>query len=208
MTLVLLRHAEAGAEARGRCYGALDVALTARGRRQAATLARLFTDEPLGAVVSSPSRRAVVTARAIARPHGHAVDVLDGLRELDFGAFEGRTHDELAREHPELYGRWMSEPTRVRFPGGESWVDLRERAVSAVELLRERSERTRVLAVTHAGVVRTVVAELLGMRAEHVFRLAIPPASATFVDWVDGEPLVGPVGVSLARIEPHGFVRD
>ena len=135
MRLVLVRHAETEPSARGRCYGSLDVGLSAGGHAQAEALAAALEPEPVGAVVSSPRRRAVDTATPIAGRHGLEVEIVPDLRELDFGELEGRTYDEIADSLPELYAAWMTHPTRVRFPGGESYADLRARSVGAVAAL-------------------------------------------------------------------------
>ena len=190
MRLVLVRHAEAEESARGRCYGTLDVGLSPLGRAQCAALEASLAEEPVAAVVSSPRVRALETAGAIARPHGLHVVVDEGLRELDFGELEGRTYDEIAGTLPDLYAAWMTTPTEVRFPGGESYADLKRRALAAVERLRSSHDGEAVVAVTHGGVVRAVVSDALGMPAERIFRLAVDPASTSVVEWLDGEPLV------------------
>ena len=148
--------------------------------------------------------RALETAGAIALPHRRPVDVLDDLRELDFGAFEGRAYDEIAAAEPELYERWMREPTRVRFPGGECYDDLRRRSLAAVAELRDAAREGDVVAVTHSGVVRAVVADLLGVPAGLIFRLRVDTASVTVVDWVGEEPLVGPVGAAAGDLPAAG----
>jgi len=185
-----VRHAEPTEEARGRCYGRLDVELSDRGRAQCEQLAARLSQEPVAAVVSSPRLRARDTAWAIAKRHGLAVSVLDELRELDFGELEGRTYDEIASSHPDLYARWMRAPTSVRFPGGEGYSDLHARAVDVVSRLRVTYAGRLVVAVTHAGVVRAVVAEALGMPHEHIFRLAVDSASLTRVEWLEDAPVV------------------
>lgn len=190
MRLVLVRHAETEESTRGRCYGSLDVGLSPGGRRQCASLARALKDEPLAAVVTSPRVRAAETAEAIATLHGLEVRVDDDLRELDFGELEGRTYDEIAATQPELYARWMSEPTRVRFPGGESYADLHARTLTAVARIRADHEGRTIVVVTHGGVVRAIVGDVLGMPAERVFRIAVDPGSVTIVEWLDGEPVV------------------
>lgn len=190
MRLILVRHAETELSARGRCYGSLDVGLSPLGRAQCVALEASLAEEPVAAVVSSPRVRALETAGAIARPHGLEVGVENDLRELDFGDLEGRTYDEIAARLPELYAAWMTTPTKVRFPGGESYADLKARALAAVERLRASHAGAAVVAVTHGGVVRAVVSEALGMPAEHIFRLAVDPASLTVVEWLQGEPLV------------------
>lgn len=190
MRLVLVRHAEAEESARGRCYGSLDVGLSARGRSQCATLADGLASEHVASVVSSPRIRALETARAIAEPHGLGVRVDPALQELDFGELEGRTYDEIAVSMPEPYAEWMTNPTRVRFPGGECYADLERRALRAVEGLRREPADGTVVAVTHGGVVRAVLADALGIPDDRIFRLAVDPASLSILDWVDDVPIV------------------
>jgi len=161
--LVLVRHAEPAPDVRGRCYGTLNVALSDRGREQAAALAMALRDEPIDLVVSSPRVRALQTAAALGQP----VEIDERLCELDFGDFEGRTYEELEREEPELFRRWMSSPTTVRFPNGESYADLRARATAALAAVRDRVEHAVV--VTHGGVIRAGLAAWLELPDHAIF---------------------------------------
>jgi alpha-ribazole phosphatase len=190
MRLVLVRHATVEDSALGRCYGTLDVALSAAGRSEAAALAATLSSERIQAVVSSPRARSVETAKAIAHAHGLEVQQEPRLCELDFGELEGRTYDELAASMPELYAEWMSTPTTVQFPGGESYADLHARALAAVEAIREAHDGETVVAVTHGGVVRAVLREVLGVPAARIFRIAVDPASVSIVEWLGGDPVV------------------
>jgi len=200
--LVLIRHAELTEEARGRCYGRLDVELSDRGRAQSEQVAARLSEEPVAAVVSSPRRRACDTARAIAERHGLSVSVLEELRELDFGELEGHTFDEIASSHPDLYARWMRAPTSVRFPGGEGYADLHARVVDVVSRLRATYAGRLVVAVTHAGVVRAVLAEALGMPHDRIFHLAVDTASLTRLEWLGDMPIVRSFNLSIDT-SPH-----
>jgi alpha-ribazole phosphatase len=190
MELLLVRHAEATADARGRCYGRLDVELSAEGRAQSRRLAGKLSREHVDVVVSSSLMRARATAEAIADLHGLDVTVLDDLRELDFGDLEGRTYEEISAMWPEIFERWMHSPSTVRFPNGESYADLRRRAARAITALSANHDGLRVVAVTHGGVVRAVLADALGLRGEDLFRLAIDTSSVTRLHWLNGEILV------------------
>jgi broad specificity phosphatase PhoE len=172
--LLLVRHAEPEDDARGRCYGRLDVGLSARGR----THARRLSGLPCDVVYTSPRRRARETAAAL----GDAL-VDERLRELDFGELEGRTFDEIALERPELYRRWMEEPTRVRFPGGESFDDLRTRACAALADIRAEHEGDVAAVVTHGGIVRAGLAEALGLPSERIFALDVGYCRISVIDW-------------------------
>jgi alpha-ribazole phosphatase/probable phosphoglycerate mutase len=190
MRLLLVRHAETEESARGRCYGSLDVGLSPLGRLQCATLADALAPEPVAAVVASPRVRAMETAWAIAERHGLEVRPDADLRELDFGELEGRTYDEIAASLPEVYAAWMTHPTRVRFPGGECYDDLRQRALRAAASAHEQHEGRSVVLVTHGGVVRALVADALGIPDDRIFRIAVDPASVSVVEWLDGVPVV------------------
>jgi alpha-ribazole phosphatase len=195
--LVLVRHAEADASMRGRCYGRLDVGLSPEGRRQARELGAALSDIPLAAVFSSPLARAVGTAAAIAAPHDLVPVVEDGLREMDFGELEGLRYDEIEVERPELFREWMEAPGSVRFPGGEALADLRARVRPTVAAIRQRHEGEAVALVAHSGVVRVVLADALGLADGAMFRLGQAPGGLSVVDWVDGTPVVAVVNAVL-----------
>src|SRR6185437_1766559 len=164
--------------------GTLDVELSERGREQAAALAATLRDEPIDVVVSSPRLRAVQTAAALGRP----VEVDRRLCELDFGDFEGRTYEELEHDEPELFRRWMSSPTTVRFPNGESYEELRARATAAFADIRDRS--VNAVVVTHGGVIRAALAAWLELQDHAIFRLDQRHCGVTIVEWLDGEPVL------------------
>jgi alpha-ribazole phosphatase len=184
--LILVRHAEPADDARGRCYGRFDVGLSDAGREHARRLPASLGHLDYGAVYTSPRVRARETAEPLAEARGlHAV-VDDDLRELDFGELEGRRYEEIEASDPELFRAWMETPTRVRFPGGESYADLRMRALRAFERIRDES----ALVVTHGGVIRAALADWLGMPDEAIFRLDQSYCGTTIVDWLDGVPIV------------------
>jgi alpha-ribazole phosphatase len=186
--LILVRHTEPQEDARGRCYGTLDIGLSTAGGEHARELAARLARVDYDAVYSSPRLRARETADSIAAARGLELVIDDGLRELDFGALEGRTYDEIAASEPELYQAWMQTPTQVRFPGGESFADLKARAIVALDRIRGAHETAVV--VTHGGVLRAGVAAWLSMPDEAIFRLDQRYGGVTIVDWVEGAPLV------------------
>jgi alpha-ribazole phosphatase len=186
--LILLRHAEPSDDARGRCYGTLDIGLSDEGRRHAALLPAALAHLDYDAVYASPRVRARETAEPLAEARGLRAVSDDDLRELDFGELEGRRYEEIEASDPELFRAWMETPTRVRFPGGESYADLRMRALRALE--RIRSAHESALVVTHGGVIRAALADWLGMPDEAIFRLDQSYCGLTIVDWLDRVPIV------------------
>lgn len=146
---------------------------------------------------ASPLQRALVTARAVAAPHGLEAIFCDALSELDFGEVEGMLYEEVASRYPDLYRSWMEDPASVRFPGGEGLADLRGRVLPAVAAIRERHEGETVAVAGHGGVVRVVLAEALGLPDAAFFRLDQPYGALSVVDWIEGVPIVRVAGADL-----------
>jgi alpha-ribazole phosphatase len=195
--LLLVRHGETDVSMRGRCFGRLDVGLSEEGRRQADALGAALRKVRLAAVCSSPLVRALDTAEAIARPHGLRPLALDALGELDFGEVEGLTYDGIRAERPGLYREWMESPATVRFPGGESFADLRARVVPAVSEIVERHRGDVVAVVAHGGVVRVVLADALGLEDGAAFRLGLACGGLSVVDRPPGTAVVPLVNAVL-----------
>jgi len=174
--LWLIRHPDPGPSAHGRCYGSLDVALSPEGVRQADAIARTLTNEPLAAIYTSPRQRCTDTARILAAARNCTVEIVDALRELDFGAFEGRSYDEIAALYPYLYRQWMEHPTETQFPEGESFRQMSDRVLAVARKLRARhcagDSIDSIAFVSHGGPIRVILADALGMPSANIFRIA------------------------------------
>ena len=169
--LWLVRHPEPDDAVRGICYGSLDVALSPRGIEQAQSIARRLSSQRLDAIYTSPRQRCVETARYIAAGRSCAVEPVDALRELNFGDFEGRSYKEIAESCPDIYREWMERPTEVHFPGGESFRAMADRVIGATRELLARHPNQQVLFVSHGGAIRIILAVVLGMQPEYIFRI-------------------------------------
>jgi alpha-ribazole phosphatase len=187
---ILIRHADPAEEARGRCYGTTDIGLSPRGERRARHLAVMLRRVPIDAVYTSPTCRAVDTAAALAAAHDLTPIELDDLRELDFGVYEGRRYDEIAAEDPALFRAWMLTPTQVRFPGGESYAQLRRRALAASGQLRRRHPSGTFAVISHGGVIRAILAEALAMPDEAIFHLDVRYGGVSMIEWSGTTPIV------------------
>ena len=206
--LLLIRHAQPAEEARGRCYGRLDIGLSARGHRRAQLIARTLERIPLAAVYSSPSTRALETATPLAAAHKLTPLVDDALRELDFGEFEGQRYNEIQVTHLNLYRIWMQTPTEVQFPGGESYAQLQARAVEALDAIRTRQRGSLAAIVSHGGILRAMLADCLRMPAETIFRLDQSYGALSVIDWCEGTPLVRIVNAqsTMVAARRRGFL--
>lgn len=167
----LIRHGETEEWARQRCYGSLEVGLSPNGRIQMARAAQHLKTESIASIFSSPRTRALDSARMIAAECSCPCEVVPGLREIDFGDFEGLSYDEIAARYPEEYQSWMEKPVAVRFPNGEDFSTLQARVLGAFRGIAERSAGQTVGIVTHGGVIRVLVAWALQIPGEYLFRI-------------------------------------
>lgn len=182
--LILVRHGETAVNAEGRLQGRVETELTGRGREQAARVASAIARTGAARLVTSPLRRAVETAEAIAAVTGLAIEVDDRLAELHYGDWEGSRFEELPAG---AFARWRADPSFAP-PGGESLVAVRARVVPAVEELLGGAEP--VVAVTHVSPIKAAVVWTLGAGDEVTWRMHLHVASITRVDRRAGAPVL------------------
>jgi broad specificity phosphatase PhoE len=185
----LLRHGQTDYTEVDRFCGRHDPPLNVRGVAMAWHMAASHTPAPWGAVYTSPLRRARQTAEVIAALAGLEVDVEPGLRELDFGEWEGQTKREV--EHDERYRRWSGDPDQHAPPRGETASDVAGRAVAALERIRAAHDRQAVLLVSHKAVIRILVCHYLDVQLRYFRdRIAAPAGSLTTLRFGDRHPML------------------
>jgi probable phosphomutase (TIGR03848 family) len=157
-----------------------DIHLSDAGRAQAEAVANRLAKAPLKAIYSSPIDRTVETAGQIAKRHRLRVIVREGLGEVHYGRWTNRSFKSLRRTKLwEVVQRW---PSAARFPDGESIRELQARAVSEIELITDAHKRAAVCVVSHADVIRVILAHYLGMHLDLFQRIEISPASVSVID--------------------------
>jgi broad specificity phosphatase PhoE len=163
---MLVRHGETEWNAREIFRGRRDVGLNEMGVKQAELLGDYLRDLKVEAIYSSPLKRALDTAKSIARHHGLDVKVAPGLIDFNYGAWEGLTHQDVKRRYGVLYERWLKEPHLVKIPDGESLGTVRERARNVVDKTALKHTGTAVL-VSHRVVNKVLICSLLGLDNSH-----------------------------------------
>ena len=180
---ILLRHGQTQHSAEQRFSGTSDPELTDTGRDQARRAAdALKKFGRIDAVVASPQARAQGTARIAAGALGLDVVTEEGLRELDFGDFEGLTREEAVARDAEAFETWQSSPNNAP-PSGESLTALHRRVSRTREKLQERYEGQTVLVVTHMTPVKSFLRQALGAGPELFKHLFLDLASISVVDY-------------------------
>ena len=152
--------------------------------------AQALSGETLAAIYSSPRRRARQSAEFLGKAKGLAVEILEGLCEIDFGHFEGLTYEEIQKQYAEQYQHWMNRPTEIHFPGGESFAQMQTRVIATATELFQRHQGESIAIVSHGGVNRIILAEALGIPATHIFHIAQRYAGLNLVIFYEGVPTV------------------
>ncbi|MEV7397135.1 MSMEG_4193 family putative phosphomutase [Aeromicrobium sp. NPDC092404] len=193
-TVILVRHGRTTANASGVLAGrTAGVKLDSVGRDQARRVGERLAAVPLAGVVSSPLERCRQTARAILdhQPGSPATPVEKGITECDYGDWQGRALAELAQE--DLWSVVQRQPSAAAFPGGESLAAMQARAVAAIRrhdsaLEAEHGSGAVWAAVSHGDIIKSILADALGMHLDLFQRLNVSPASISIVRYAPGRP--------------------
>ncbi len=161
--IYLVRHGQTQWNREEIFRGTVDVPLNEIGRKEAQLVAEALSGQAIQAVYSSPLNRAKDTAEAIARFHGLEVRIIEGLRDLSFGEWQGVSHVTVRERYPDLYRRWLQEPQTVTFPGGESLKVLQSRTVEAVRQVILNHVEDTIVMVSHRVVNRVLICGLVGI---------------------------------------------
>lgn len=179
---VLLRHGETALtpEKRFSGSGGGDPELSGTGRDQAGrAAAALAARGAVEAIVSSPLKRCRETAETAAARLGLDVRIDEGLRETDFGAWEGLTFKDVRERHPADMNAWLASPDAAPTGGGESFTAVAERVAAARDRLTAAYRGRTVLLVSHVTPIKTLVRLALGAPPEALFRMDLSAASLT-----------------------------
>ena len=187
-TLILIRHGETQWNRDGVFRGKADVPLNERGLAQADAVGRHLAGRPFGAVFTSPLKRALDTARAVAKAKdGDRIIVQDaGLADIDRGEWQGLRREAVQGRFPDLYARWFSDPESVTFPSGESLADLQARALPCVARVAKEHEGSAAALVTHHVVLRVLLCGLLGVGLSRFRGFEVEPASISELEFEYG----------------------
>ncbi len=195
-TVILVRHGRTTANTSGVLAGrTAGVRLDDTGIDEAQRTAERLSVVPLVAVVSSPLERCRQTARAILKAQAGtpATATERGITECDYGSWQGRSLKDLAKEP--LWRTVQTQPSAAAFPDGESMATMQARSVSAVRRLdalyeAEHGPGAVWVAVSHGDVIKSVLADALGMHLDLFQRIHVDPGSVSIVRYTGTRPYV------------------
>ncbi len=178
--LLLVRHGELEMNSPQKFWGHSDISLSAVGIRQAESLRDRLAAQTIDAAYSSTLSRALRTAEIILTPHPIPVTASHDLDEINFGDFEGLTFEQIKETDPDMARLLTGWEVQPRFPGGESMDDLNRR-VTPFLATTDLSGEKRILIVAHAGTLRMLICNLLGLEIKHWRKLRLDMGSLSIV---------------------------
>lgn len=209
-TLLLLRHGRSTANTKGVLAGRRPgVHLDDLGRSQAQSAADRLADVRLDLMVSSPLERCLQTIEPVAAGRRRKVVTDDGLIEADYGSWSGKKLSTLAKDP--LWPVIQNHPSSVTFPGrsGESMIGMAARAAGTVRRFNAKVGPDGVwLACSHGDVIKSIVADALGLHLDQFQRIMIDPASITIIRYTQHRPFVVITNSTSGPIAPYVTTPD
>ncbi len=171
----LLRHGEVMG---GSCYrGITNDSLTSTGWAQMQD--KIASQPDWDIIISSPLSRCYAFAQTLANQRQLPIINSPSLQEIDFGDWEGKT---AAQIDPQLLARFYADPVNFSIPNAECFIDFQQRILNTWQTLLKTHQGKRILIITHAGVIRVILANSLGMDTQHSFRLKIAHACLSSIE--------------------------
>lgn len=173
--IILIRHGVTLWNRSARIQGISDVELSPEGLRQAELLAKNFPFDKVDAVYSSDLSRAKTTAKFVADKFNLPVQTTSELREVDFGSWEGKYFSDLEKSEPDNLKIFYTAPDELRLARAETFQQAQSRAMSAIKKIiayHELDGDSRIVAVAHGSINRTILCAVLGIPLKNLWRLS------------------------------------
>ena len=191
LKLFFLRHGETTSSQTGTYCGSLDIELTPEGRKMAEDFAKAYEKIPWQAVYCSPLQRAIATAKPLCELLGVEIQCRNGLREIYYGEWEGKTPEQVNKDYHDEYVRWLADPGWNAPNGGEKGIEIARRSSEVLEEIEQNHKSGNVLIVSHKATIRIMLCSLLGVDIGRFRdRIGMPVAAVSLVKMSEHGPLV------------------
>ncbi|NEO32310.1 MAG: histidine phosphatase family protein [Symploca sp. SIO3C6] len=195
LTLYFLRHGETTASLTGGYCGTLDLELTPEGVQMAKDFAVVYQSLPWEAVFASPLKRTIATAKPLCEAVGIEMQLREGLKEIAYGKWEGKSPEEVNREFHDDYIRWLNDPGWNAPTGGEKGIDIARRSFAVIEEIEQKYPTGNVLVVSHKATIRIMLCLLLGIDVGRFRdRIGMLVGSVNIVEFGSRGPLLKMLG--------------
>lgn len=186
----IIRHGETKGTHNGRYHGLTDISLNSLGKSQAKNLNKMFKKIPINYIYTSPMKRCIETANIIKAKRNIPIIKSGKLREIHFGKWEDLTLNEMYKQNPNKFNKWMNNFYRFQMPDGEKVKDLIKRVGIFWKYITQKHKRGNVILVTHGGPVKTIIMKALGISWKHFWSFQIDTCSINVIDCIENYTVV------------------
>lgn len=191
LTLYFLRHGQTSASRANAFCGSIDPELTAEGEEMAREFAEAYKQTKWAAIFGSPMKRTRATAGPLCEAVGMEMQVRDGLKEINYGDWEGKSVEEVSKQYHDEHIKWLADPGWNAPTKGERAVAIAHRVLQVIEEIKKGYPDGNVLIVSHKATIRIAVASLLGIDVGRFrYRLGCPVGSVSIVEFGSHGPLL------------------
>jgi alpha-ribazole phosphatase len=183
-TVILIRHGETDWSYQKRYCGFSDIDLNENGRQQGRQLHRRLKKEKINGVYASDMKRTLQFAGIVLK--GVPIEETADLRELNFGIFEGLTHEDIMKLYPQIYGKWLENPLESAIPQGESLHAMAQRVRRALRTMLSANTDKTVAVVTHGGPIKVIICDVLQLGLHKIWKIEQALASISIIEFVEG----------------------
>lgn len=181
--IFLIRHGQTEGNARKQYCGLLDMELNAQGCLQVEKLSRRLEKETIHRIYASDRKRAVQSARIIFK--GRRINKVSELKEINFGIFEGKSHQEIRESNADIYEKWLNDPYNTLVPEGESLMDFQARVTRALEKIILANSNKTTAVVCHGGTISIILSMISGEK--NFWKLIPGSASLNIIEYVNSK---------------------
>ncbi|HEY9671106.1 MAG TPA: histidine phosphatase family protein [Waterburya sp.] len=191
LKLYFLRHGQTDCSRVNAFCGSIDAELTPEGREMAQGFATAYQSTRWEAIYCSPMGRTIATAKPLCEAVGIQPELRDGLKEINYGQWEGKTPEAVSQDYHDDYIRWQADPAWYPPTGGELAVAIAHRSLQVIEEIKYHCSTGNVLVVSHKATIRIMLCSLLGIDVGRFrFRLGCPVGSVSMVEFGSHGPLL------------------
>ncbi len=181
LKFILIRHATTQANEHKKLSGFHESEISQKGKSEIEALTKELGNYTIDAIYTSPSRRALETVQQIADKHGLSTQIIEELREIYFGDFEGLSFQMISERYPDEMAKMIELGDHYSYPSGESLVQSYERVSKRVDHMKKVHKEQTVLICAHAGTLRNILSHLIIRSPKLHWHFKIDNASLTVV---------------------------
>jgi broad specificity phosphatase PhoE len=170
-SIYLVRHGQTAWNKEEIFRGRSDIPLNETGLKEAELAGEYLKEKEIHIIYASPLSRALQTAQKIGQFHNLEIQPLNGMIDMSFGGWEGKSLKEVQEKDEERYHLWIEEPHRVKFPGGESLEEVRIRSMAALEEVIQKHPGKTIALVSHRVINKVLICGILGIDNSHFWQI-------------------------------------